>query len=104
MRKTNVPPVWRAYAQLNRAVRIRPTCGVPVGEGQKRTRTAEEVTGSRLLALRQLFDAVHTVAVRSLTEICAGSSTSTGTGHSMPRSGLSGLKAIPGIPGRHSVS
>ena len=41
MRKTNVPPTCRAYAQLNSAVRIRPTCGVPVGEGQKRTRTAE---------------------------------------------------------------
>ena len=39
MRKTNVPPVWRAYAQLNRAVRTIPTWGLPVGEGQKRTRT-----------------------------------------------------------------
>src|SRR5690606_7647065 len=42
MRKTKVPPTWRAYAQLNRAVRMSPTCGVPVGEGQKRTRTAPE--------------------------------------------------------------
>ncbi len=41
MRKTNVPPVCRAYAQLNRAVRMRPTCGVPVGDGQNRTRTGE---------------------------------------------------------------
>src|SRR5699024_10428605 len=40
MRKTRVPPWWRAKAQLNRAVRINPTCGVPVGDGQNRTRTA----------------------------------------------------------------
>src|SRR5688500_7034199 len=39
MRKTRVPPWWRANAQLNRAVRTRPTWGLPVGEGQKRTRT-----------------------------------------------------------------
>ena len=45
MRNTNVPPMWRAYAQLNRAVRISPTCGVPVGEGQNRTRTSDPVTG-----------------------------------------------------------
>src|SRR6187549_1304105 len=40
MRKTSVPPLWRAYAQLNSTVRISPTCGRPVGEGQKRTRTS----------------------------------------------------------------
>src|SRR6476620_9459069 len=39
MRNTKVPLVCRAWAQLNRAVRIRPTCGVPVGDGQNRTRT-----------------------------------------------------------------
>lgn len=33
-----MPPTWRAYAQLKRQVRTIPTCGVPVGEGQKRTR------------------------------------------------------------------
>ncbi|GGK86202.1 hypothetical protein GCM10009769_00010 [Curtobacterium luteum] len=33
--------MWRAYAQLKSAVRIRPTWGVPVGLGQKRTRTSE---------------------------------------------------------------
>ena len=38
IRNTSLPPVWCAYAQLNRAVRTIPTCGVPVGEGQKRTR------------------------------------------------------------------
>src|SRR5215467_12757486 len=41
MRKTRVPWWCRAYAQLNRAVRTRPTCGLPVGDGQKRTRTGE---------------------------------------------------------------
>src|SRR5689334_16326322 len=41
MRKTRVPWWCRANAQLNRAVRTRPTCGLPVGEGQKRTRTGE---------------------------------------------------------------
>src|SRR5690349_17562827 len=42
MRKTNWAPLpwWcRANAQLNRAVRTSPTWGLPVGEGQKRTRT-----------------------------------------------------------------
>src|SRR5688500_11277592 len=39
MRNTKVPFVCLAWAQLNSAVRISPTCGVPVGEGQKRTRT-----------------------------------------------------------------
>src|SRR5512141_2312605 len=51
MRNTNVPPWWRANAQLNRAVRARPTCGLPVGEGQKRTRTFDagaSVTGNHL--------------------------------------------------------
>ncbi len=32
MRKTKVPPVCRAYAQLNKHVRTIPTWGVPVGE------------------------------------------------------------------------
>ncbi|GAA3877585.1 hypothetical protein GCM10022243_47920 [Saccharothrix violaceirubra] len=41
MRNTTEPPVCRAYAQLNRAVRMRPTWGVPVGDGEKRTRTSE---------------------------------------------------------------
>src|SRR5688500_11397133 len=41
MRKTRVPWWWRAKAQLNRAVRTRPTWGLPVGDGQKRTRTGE---------------------------------------------------------------
>src|SRR3954470_13037112 len=39
MRKTRVPSLCRANAPLNRAVRTRPTWGLPVGEGQKRTRT-----------------------------------------------------------------
>src|SRR6187431_1078119 len=43
MRNTSLPPVCRAYAQLNKAVRIRPTCGVPVGEGQNLTRTSVPV-------------------------------------------------------------
>src|SRR5512144_3348669 len=41
MRNTNVPPWCRAKAQLNSAVRARPTCGLPVGDGQNLTRTAE---------------------------------------------------------------
>src|SRR5690349_17180174 len=39
MRNTNRPPWWRAYAQLNSAVRAIPTCGLPVGDGQKRATT-----------------------------------------------------------------
>src|SRR5690349_8596919 len=46
MRKTKVPPWWRANAQLNKAVRAMPTWGEPVGEGQNRTRTgARSLTG-----------------------------------------------------------
>jgi hypothetical protein len=46
VRNTKVPPTWRAYAQLNSAVRMSPTCGVPVGEGQKRTRVADPAAAS----------------------------------------------------------
>src|SRR4051794_41508849 len=46
IRNTKVPPLWRANAQLNNAVRARPTCGEPVGDGQKRTRTEESAPGS----------------------------------------------------------
>src|SRR3982750_298454 len=48
MRKTNVPPWCRANAQLKRAVLAMPTCGLPVGDGQKRTRT-EDAAGSATL-------------------------------------------------------
>src|SRR3954454_15701068 len=43
IRNTKVPPWWRANAQLNRAVRTRPTCGEPVGLGAIRTRTPPDV-------------------------------------------------------------
>src|ERR1700761_2620440 len=36
MRRRKVPPVCRAYSQLNRAVRAPPICSMPVGEGAKR--------------------------------------------------------------------
>ena len=36
MRSTNVPPVWRASAQLNSAVRAPPTWKKPVGDGANR--------------------------------------------------------------------
>src|SRR5690242_3133462 len=49
MRKTKVPPWWRANAQLNKAVRAMPTWGEPVGDGQKRTRTDGSVTGDHLV-------------------------------------------------------
>src|SRR5438132_5008780 len=38
MRRTKVPPVWRAKSQLNSADRALPTCRNPVGAGEKRTR------------------------------------------------------------------
>jgi hypothetical protein len=44
MRSRNVPPVWRAKSQLNRAVRAPPICRNPVGEGAKR-RTGFEFWG-----------------------------------------------------------
>src|SRR5512144_1334349 len=58
IRNTNVPPTCRANAQLNSAVRARPTCGLPVGDGQNLTRTAEpsaeagSVTGYHLVGQR----------------------------------------------------
>jgi hypothetical protein len=39
MRSRNLPPVWRAYSQLNRAVRAVPMCIMPVGEGAMRVTT-----------------------------------------------------------------
>ncbi|GAB2832854.1 hypothetical protein GCM10022221_34560 [Actinocorallia aurea] len=42
IRRTKVPPVCWAMAQLNRAERAPPTWNMPVGEGAKRTRTFEE--------------------------------------------------------------
>src|SRR6267154_840856 len=38
-RKMNLPPVRRAYSQLNSAVRAPPTCNSPVGLGAKRVTT-----------------------------------------------------------------
>src|SRR5687768_1179170 len=63
MRNTNVPLVCRAWAQLKRAVRIRPTCGVPVGEGQNRTRTGVSAVTSRRAELETAFDAEGVVIV-----------------------------------------
>jgi hypothetical protein len=63
--------VCLAYAQLKSAVRMSPTCGVPVGDGQKRTRTslpvavlngyaaAEEVSD---IVAQSTVRAVHTLA------------------------------------------
>src|SRR5918999_1376450 len=45
MRRTSFPPVCRAKSQLNRNVRTSPTCGLPVGDGGKRTRMGRSVTG-----------------------------------------------------------
>ena len=36
IRSTNVPPLWRASAQLNSAVRAPPTWKKPVGDGAMR--------------------------------------------------------------------
>ena len=94
MRKISVPPVCRAYAQLNSAVRIIPTCGVPVGEGQKRTRTSEPVAVEkgreviarpaygaatpRAPAARSTADASETTAAAAATRPTATAATSTG--------------------------
>ncbi len=49
IRRTRVPPCWRAKSQLNSADRAPPTCRYPVGAGAKRTRGLD-VTGSRVPA------------------------------------------------------
>ena len=41
--KTNVPLLCFANAQLKSAVLTIPTCGSPVGDGQKRTRTLFDI-------------------------------------------------------------
>ncbi len=63
IRKTKVPPWWRANAQLKSAVRARPTCGLPVGLGAMRTRT---VSGS-LIAVATLFVRVPRPAIETST-------------------------------------
>src|SRR3954471_23922282 len=45
MRKMKTPPVWRAYSQLNNAVRALPMWKKPVGLGAKRTRTLDMRNG-----------------------------------------------------------
>ena len=40
MRRTKVPPCWRAKSQLNSAARALPTWKYPVGDGAKRARGA----------------------------------------------------------------
>src|SRR6266508_5361480 len=57
IRNTNRPLRCRAYAQLNRAVRISPTCGTPVGDGQKRTRTGLVKVHHRVGQGADAFDA-----------------------------------------------
>ena len=50
----NTPPVWRAYSQLNSAVRALPMWKNPVGLGAKRTRTWDMTRWQRLwLELRE---------------------------------------------------
>src|SRR6185436_9054339 len=39
IRNRKLPPMWRAYSQLNKAVRAVPMCIMPVGEGAIRVRT-----------------------------------------------------------------
>ena len=38
---TILPPIFREYSQLYRAVRAPPTCRLPVGEGANLTRTCK---------------------------------------------------------------
>src|SRR5580692_2093600 len=49
IRRTNVPPVFRAQSQLKSAVRTPPMCRYPVGDGAKRTRVLmrDEVARSK---------------------------------------------------------
>src|SRR5262245_21063704 len=56
MRNTNIPPTCRAYAQLNNAVRTSPTCGFPVGDGLKRTRTGPAWSVTRYHPVGQRTD------------------------------------------------
>src|SRR6516225_2111969 len=58
IRRTNVPPVWRANNQLNSAVRADPTCNHPEGAGLNRTLTSV-IEGRLQLAARVLEQRGH---------------------------------------------
>src|ERR671911_1207091 len=75
IRNTNVPPKCRANAQLNNVVRMRPTCGLPVGEGEKRTRTSD--------GARSPSTSSSAVPTRSVTGITRASSRGGGRDHAV---------------------
>ena len=53
IRSRKAPPCWRAYSQLNSAVRADPMCRYPVGEGAKRTRVLMPLMVPHLYPIRQ---------------------------------------------------
>src|SRR5258708_35505139 len=66
MRRTKVPPFFRANRKLCSAVRILPTCSRPVGDGAKRVTTLISLRSSRQLhvgtGVEEVADRVAAVA------------------------------------------
>ena len=56
MRNTNLPPLWRANAQLNSAVRAMPTCGLPVG---RRAEPSDDGASDECQSLRETTEFVR---------------------------------------------
>src|SRR3546814_2634195 len=58
IRSKNRPPFFRAQSQLWTAVRMLPTCSLPVGDGAKRVVTRSEEHTSELQSLMRISYAV----------------------------------------------
>jgi hypothetical protein len=71
-RTRNFPPVWRAYNQLNSAVRAPPMCRKPVGDGAKRVTTPEAVVGGIGSSRSRLTDWRPMDAARTATDTSVG--------------------------------
>jgi len=73
-RRTNLPPIFLAYSQLNRAVRAPPTCSMPVGEGANRTLICRGGWGRRGRPVPTYPPAPPRVQIRQLRHRrCSGS-------------------------------
>ena len=75
IRRTNLPPQWRAYSQQKSAVRTLPRCRTPIGLGANRVRTVTEVYGScgegaQSIKVNRTLGHVSHLATRDLTRVC----------------------------------
>ena len=97
MRNTNVPPWWRANAQLNSAVRARPTCGLA---GRRRAEPDADVLG-RQVAEDVVSHRVTTLFVR-VPMPAIETSTSSPTLHGTDALGGAGEDHVAGQQRHHA--